>query len=118
VTIVQTFQRDNGLADDGIIGPATWDTIVKAVPPAPDTGATGVPPWPGRLLRQGVNGDDVRRAQRRLSERGWVIRVDAAFGPKTEGIVRAFQREKGLDADGLVGPQTWASWWVAPVTPG
>ena len=117
VTIVQGFQRDHGLDADGVIGPATWDTILGAAPAATSPGAgRGAPPRPGRLLRQGVGGDDVRQAQRRLSERGWVIRVDSVFGPKTEGIVRAFQREKGLDADGVIGPQTWDALWVAPIT--
>lgn len=119
VTIVETFQRDHGLDDDGVIGPATWNTILDAAPGAADPATgNGAPPWPGRLLRPGVDGDDVRQAQRRLSERGWVIRVDAVFGPRTEEIVRAFQQEKGLDADGLVGPRTWAALWVAPITPG
>lgn len=118
VSIVQTFQRDHGLNDDGIIGPATWDTIRNAAPPPASTpGAEGgAPPWPGRLLSPGVTGDDVRQAQGRLSERGWVIRVDGVFGPKTNGIVRSFQREKALNADGLVGPQTWQALWTAPIT--
>ena len=120
VAVVQAFQRDHGLDDDGVIGPATWGTIVSAAPAAAaEQGAGGgAPPWPGRLLSQGVEGEDVRRAQSRLSERGWVIRVDGVFGPKTEGIVRAFQQEKGVGADGVLGPQTWEALWVAPVTPG
>ncbi|MGQ0618218.1 MAG: glycoside hydrolase family protein [Acidimicrobiia bacterium] len=117
VAIVQTFQQGHGLDDDGVIGPATWNTILNAVPADPAAG-NSAPPWPGRPLGPGADGDDVRQAQRRLSERGWVIRVDSVFGPKTEGIVRAFQQEKGLDTDGVVGPQTWAALWIAPITTG
>jgi lysozyme len=76
----------------------------------------GVPPWPGRLMQGGVDGDDVRQVQRRLADRGWAIVVDARFGPKTDGIVRAFQGEKALLVDGVVGPRTWESLWAAPVT--
>ncbi len=84
--------------------------------PAPDTGA--VPVWPGRLLQQGVDGDDVRRAQRRLGERGWRITVDGQFGPKTDATVRKYQGEKALVVDGVIGPTTWQALWIAPITPG
>jgi GH24 family phage-related lysozyme (muramidase) len=120
VTIVQGFQRNKGLDDDGIVGPATFAAIVNAAPPpAPASGSgASAPPWPGRLLSKGVKGDDVRQAQGRLSERGWSIRVDGSFGTATEAIVRAFQKEKRLGADGLLGPQTWEALWVAPITAG
>lgn len=34
--------------------------------------------------------------------------VDGEFGSGTEKAVRAYQRSNGLDADGIVGPKTWA----------
>jgi hypothetical protein len=59
---------------------------------------------------------DVRTWQAKMRDRGWSISVDQQFGPASEDVCRKFQREKGLVADGLVGPQTWSMTWSAPVT--
>jgi hypothetical protein len=61
----------------------------------------------------------VRTLQSRLVERGWDLRPDGAdgwFGKVTRQVVEDFQREKGLGADGRVGPRTWRALWQAPVT--
>jgi cell wall-associated NlpC family hydrolase len=77
--------------------------------------AVSVPPFPGTVQR-GSKGDAVRQVQQRLLQRGWKIAVDGDFGPGTDKIVRAFQREKGLGVDGVVGPRTWDALWRAPIT--
>ncbi len=76
------------------------------------------PAWPGRYLTQPpiMRGSDVRTWQKRMHARGWRITVDGAYGPQSEGVCRAFQREKGLTVDGIVGPVTWGAAWTAPVT--
>lgn len=35
------------------------------------------------------------------------LKVDGIFGTRTEQAVRAFQRQKGLNPDGIVGKSTW-----------
>jgi cell wall-associated NlpC family hydrolase len=61
----------------------------------------------GRLLRKGSRGEDVRRIQRRLQVHGFDPGpADGVFGPRTDVAVRAFQRAKRLQVDGIVGPHT------------
>jgi hypothetical protein len=64
----------------------------------------------------GVDQANVSTWQAQMAARGWGIGVDGMYGPSSESICRQFQQEKGLSADGLCGPQTWAATWTAPVT--
>lgn len=67
----------------------------------------------------------LKQFQQKMKDRGWPMQVDGIYGPKgasspqgnTAEIVVAFQKEKGLTADGLIGPATWKAAWEAPVTP-
>jgi N-acetylmuramoyl-L-alanine amidase len=62
-------------------------------------------------ISPGTHGERVREIQARLLALGFhieVTEVDAhAFGDGTEAAVRAFQQERGLLVDGLVGPDSW-----------
>lgn len=62
------------------------------------------------------NGEGLETWQVRMKERGWAITPDGLYGNETARIAKAFQREKGLYADGLIGPATWAAAWTSPVT--
>ena len=55
-------------------------------------------------LRRGDTGQFVTELQQRLG----MPDSQAVFGPKTEAAVRAFQRERNIVPDGIVGPKTWA----------
>ncbi|HEX9545428.1 MAG TPA: peptidoglycan-binding protein [Pyrinomonadaceae bacterium] len=59
------------------------------------------------VLKQGSSGPDVTTLQTRLKELGFDPNgVDGNFGPGTKGALIAFQKSKGLTADGIAGPQT------------
>ena len=53
--------------------------------------------------------------QNRMHDRGWTIDADGYYGPNTENVSRKFQAEKGLGADGRIGPLTWSAAWTSPV---
>ncbi len=60
------------------------------------------------LLREGSRGPAVTRLQQELKTRGFFMhwRTTDFFGPMTRNAVVAFQRSRGLTADGIVGPKT------------
>lgn len=61
------------------------------------------------LLGNGSTGEAVRDLQRKLSALGYPLAADGIFGNDTEEAVSAFQRDHGLDADGLAGARTRAA---------
>ena len=105
----------SGVAPVSAPAPAPPAPPTPPVPPAPAP-ASSAPPFPGRLLTVGCVGADVATWQQQMKNRGWNIAVDGSYGPISSGICRQFQSEKGLSVDGVVGPQTWAATWNAPIT--
>ena len=59
-----------------------------------------------RTLRRGDMGEDVRLLQETLNKLGARIEVDGNYGRGTLAAVSDFQRNKGLDTDGVAGPRT------------
>jgi cell wall-associated NlpC family hydrolase len=57
--------------------------------------------------REGDEGEDVTQIQARLSALGYQVSVDGDFGPATTEAIKAFQRDRGLEADGIVGAMTY-----------
>jgi len=69
---------------------------------------SGAPIPPG-TVKQGDNGPDVVALQQKLIAAGYSVAADGDFGPGTDAAVKQFQASKGLTADGVVGPATWAA---------
>lgn len=120
-TAVRAYQSSRSLTVDGEVGPQTYadmDAVVAfcagLAASTPDKPVEAIPAFPGTTNINSRNHDAVRQVQERLAWRGWPITVDGGFGPKTKSIVEAFQREKGLTVDGVVGPQTWNALWTLP----
>lgn len=62
------------------------------------------------VLKQGSSGPDVTSLQQRLKELGFDPNgVDGNFGPGTKTALIAFQNSRGLQADGMAGPNTLAA---------
>lgn len=92
---VVDFQKNNGLTQDGIVGPNTWSALLNL-------NATS------KVLRFGNKSSAVLYLQRYLLSYLYPITdLDSVFGRETENAVKEFQQENGLVVDGIVGPNTW-----------
>lgn len=112
---VIAFQKRFGLAQDGIVGQATWNRIFEVytsledqiLPPTP------IPPYPGTVIRLGDRGESVIQIQNALNVVSTrypsvsIVGVDGVFGNATQRSVIAFQNQFNLVGDGLVGETTW-----------
>jgi peptidoglycan hydrolase-like protein with peptidoglycan-binding domain len=70
-----------------------------------------MPPYPMSTLRTGDRGDQVRQLQALLNRDYPAyskLDEDGDFGPKTEAVIREFQRRAGLSVNGVAGPETLA----------
>lgn len=61
------------------------------------------------LKKPPLKGDDVRAVQRALVQAGFAVTGDGTFGAETDKAIRAFQKQRGLKDDGIVGPATRAA---------
>ncbi|MFR8257051.1 MAG: peptidoglycan-binding domain-containing protein [Ruthenibacterium sp.] len=103
------FQRQFGLAADGLVGKDTWAKVVEVHSAAQQGAPTRVSPaYAGTALRTGSSGDDVRIAQSYLNKAlGAGLNVDGRFGASTRQAAEAFQAREGLSIDGVIGRATW-----------
>jgi len=101
---VKAFQSANGLTPDGIVGANTYAKLRTAHIMRYDGNQSS---W--RVLQIGSIGDDVAQLQIRLYRMGYLNDTcDGIFGNNTKNAVIAYQKAKGLTADGVAGVNTFA----------
>ncbi len=99
---VRSFQRTYGLTETGVVDRETWDrmeSVYYGIVDEIDYEFYGgrILPFPGRVLREGIEGDDVRVMQEYLNYIGISypeiprVNPDGIFGPSTARQVEAFK---------------------------
>ena len=90
------------------IAKATYDVLAPKVEPTKSDSTE-----PQSLeLKLGATGEMVETLQRTLNVRAEPtanLSVDGDFGPATEAAVKAFQKQKQIDASGVVDAATWSA---------
>ncbi len=104
-TAVRRFQEENGLTADGVAGTKTLNAIAAAGARKGGTPASGGSA--GTTLKLNSQGTKVSQLQTDLKQLGYYYaEITGNFGAKTEAAVKAFQKAKGLTADGVAGTKT------------
>jgi peptidoglycan hydrolase-like protein with peptidoglycan-binding domain len=98
-TATKEFQQSVGLPVTGVVDEATWEALPNG---------NAMP-----ILSEGSKGAVVRSLQEVLTRGAFGLwnttpkGIDGIFGPNTAASVRAFQSWARLEADGVVGQETW-----------
>ena len=109
------FQKNAGLTADGIAGATTIKALNSSSAPKASASAsataTAAPTSSTTAtyttLKQGSNGEAVKKLQKRLIELGYLTgSADGDYGRATTDAVKAFQKQAGLTADGIAGAST------------
>ncbi|HEX8825812.1 MAG TPA: peptidoglycan-binding protein [Archangium sp.] len=103
---VAKFQGDHGISpNSGNYGPKTRAAMTA------ELNKLNAPAVPQSTLRRGAEGPEVKQLQDALVKLGHMTAEQVAtgpgtFGPKTESALKAFQASRGLEVDGVYGPQS------------
>ena len=62
-----------------------------------------------QTISYGSSGEEVKKLQKSLNDKGYSLTVDGVFGNKTRDAVKDYQKKNGLSVDGVVGNKTWGS---------
>jgi peptidoglycan hydrolase-like protein with peptidoglycan-binding domain len=112
---IKDFQTAKGLEVTGRVNEATAQALASTA--ADKSAAAASNPYSQLVgLRPGALGGAVEALQQRLLDLGVQVRggVDGIFGPATANSLKAFQTQRGLNADGVVDAATAAALNAAP----
>lgn len=105
--VVRPLSRARRAAGLGAVAASAG--LLAAVP----TASAHAPQLTGSWLTLGAKGPTVRDVQRGLH-----VKKTGRYTKSTKNAVVHFQEKKGLEVDGVVGPQTWdALFHIAPPAP-
>ena len=117
---VRAFQQSVGLPQTGVVNEATWNALFSSYRTKydslpPEYRISGIAPYPGEILRLGLNGAEVSELQRYLSTISDTyssvpkVAITGYFGEDTQDAVLAYEREFGLPERGYVDATVWQS---------
>ena len=112
---LKDFQTAKGLEVTGRVNEATAQALASTA--ADKSAAAASNPYSQLVgLRPGALGGAVEALQQRLLDLGVQVRggVDGIFGPATANSLKAFQTQRGLNADGVVDAATAQALNAAP----
>jgi len=112
---LKNFQAANGLVADGLYGPNTRNKMVELGATTgtsnPSKPLSGMQVPASNLQKGSSNKAEVELLQKALVKLGYMTQAQmntgpGTFGPATEAALKNFQKDHGLVADGLYGPNT------------
>ena len=123
---VYSFQKANGLSADGVAGEKTLSAISSKLKGGSSSGSSSSSSSSSNsnsssastssllntsiTLQQGTKSDEVLKLQNMLTSLGFYTgNKTGNFGEKTADAVIAYQKSKGLTADGIAGKKTLAA---------
>ncbi|PSK99363.1 putative peptidoglycan binding protein [Murinocardiopsis flavida] len=94
---VNAYQDDRAIPNTGTVNDDTWDQLSADI---------------GLVQSGDARSDVVTGLQGSLDDLGHEVSVDGQYGPGTVKAIKAFQQEKGIDVDGIVGPLTFRAMYA------
>ena len=88
---------------NGVVAPVAKTSAPKPAAPAKPSTPTLKSAYPGTPVKQGSKGAAAKLVQAVIG-----AKTDGNFGPQSVKALKSWQSKKGLTADGVVGPTTWA----------
>lgn len=106
---VPFFNVNANAADADKTVPLSDTAAAPTATPAPTPEPTPAP-TPDPTLKVGMDGPEIQTLQQRLMDLGYldIDETTQHFGPATQTAVSFFQRQHGLEQDGVCGPKTLA----------